>query len=135
MLMNIISDPVVTADAEIKREHYQTTIRSAGHALIADEPASNNGTDTGMSPHSLLLSSLGRYTAFTLRMYIDRKMWVVDEIAVHLELFKTAAGTLINRKIEFKGELNQEQHARLLQIANACPIHKIITGQVEVVTV
>jgi putative redox protein len=126
--------PSVTADAEIKREHYQTTIRSANHTIYADEPVELMGTDTGMSPSGLLLSSLGACTAITLRMYADRKMWVVDEIAVHLELFKTETGNLITRKISFKGQINDDQHERLLQIANSCPIHKLLTGNIEITT-
>ncbi|MBW4890577.1 OsmC family protein [Mucilaginibacter sp. HMF5004] len=132
--MNIKTELLVTADAEIKREHYRTSIRSAGQTIYADEPLSNNGTDTGMNPHSLLLSSLGACTAITLRMYADRKMWPVEEIAVHLEFFKTNEGTLIDRKISFKGNITDEQHQRLIQIANSCPIHKVLTGHIDVTT-
>lgn len=132
--MNVQLQPTASAEAEIKRSHYQTTIRSAGHTLIADEPESAMGTDTGMSPHSLLLSSLGSCTAITLRMYIDRKQWPVDEVLVKLDLYKTDTGTLINRNISFKGDITDEQHQRLLAIANACPIHKILTGSVEILS-
>lgn len=132
--MNQVPQLQASADAEINREHYQTTVRSAGHTLIADEPASHNGTDLGMSPSSLLLASLGSCTAITLRMYIDRKMWAVEEIAVHLDLYKTESGTLIERKISFTGDITEEQHTRLLQIANSCPIHKLLTGHIEVKT-
>ena len=57
--MSLHLKPMMTAEAEIGTEHYQTVIRSADHLLFADEPASLNGTDTGMSPYSLLLASLG----------------------------------------------------------------------------
>ncbi|EHQ28618.1 OsmC family protein [Mucilaginibacter paludis] len=132
--MNFKLLPIVSAEAEIKRTHYQTTIRSADHVIIADEPESAMGTDTGMNPYSLLLASLGSCTAITLRMYIDRKMWIVDEILVQLELYKTDAGTLIDRKLIFKGDINDEQHQKLINIANVCPIHKILTGDIKVVT-
>lgn len=125
---------MVSADAQIGREHYQTTIRSLNQAIYADEPLSNNGTDTGMNPHSLLLSSLGSCTAITLRMYADRKMWPVEEIAVHLDFYRTNEGSWIDRKISFKGAITDEQHERLLQIANSCPIHKVLTGHIEVTT-
>ena len=132
--MNLQLQPVVSAEAQIKREHYQTTIHSAGHTVIADEPLSSMGTDTGMNPYSLLLSSLGSCTCITLRMYIDRKQWPVDEILVKLDLYKTETGTLINRDITFTGGITDEQHQQLLAIANKCPIHKILTGNIEVVT-
>src|ERR1700712_1050457 len=101
--MDLQLQPTASAEAHIKREHYQTIITSANHTIFADEPESSMGTDTGMNPHSLLLSSLGSCTAITLRMYIDRKLWPVDEILVKLNLFKTETGTLINRDITFKG--------------------------------
>lgn len=133
MSLNLL--PIVSAEAEIKREHYQTTVRSENHVLIADEPADVMGTDTGMNPYSLLLASLGSCTAITLRMYIDRKLWAVDSILVKLDLYKTETGTLINRQITFTGDINEEQYNRLLTIANACPIHKILTGSIEVKTI
>jgi len=132
--MNLQLLPVVSAEAEIKRDHYQTIIRSEGHTLIADEPLSSMGTDTGMNPYSLLLSSLGSCTVITLRMYIDRKQWPVDAVLVKLDLYKTEAGTVINRDITFTGEITEEQHQRLITIANACPIHKILTGHIEIIT-
>lgn len=132
--MNVTLLPAATASAHIEREHYKTTIRSGNHTVYADEPVTNNGQDIGMSPSQLLLASLGACTSITLRMYIDRKMWVVDEISVELELFKTESGTLINRKISFQGNINQEQHDRLIQIANQCPIHKLLTGNIQIAT-
>jgi putative redox protein len=132
--MSLNQVPLASATAHIPQAHYRTTITSAGHTLLADEPESVQGTNTGMSPHSLLLASLGSCTAITLRMYADRKLWPVEEINVALELYKSPTGTLIARKISFKGNITDEQHQRLLQIANSCPIHKILTGNVEVVT-
>ena len=132
--MNLQLLPIVSATAQINNQHYQTIINSAGHTLIADEPESAAGTDKGMNPYSLLLSSLGSCTAITLRMYIDRKQWLVDEILVNLDLYKTDSGTLINRNINFKGNITPEQQQRLLAIANACPIHKILSGHIEIAT-
>lgn len=126
--------PVVTAEALIGTEHYRTIVTSEGHTIIADEPEGNMGTDTGMNPYSLLLSSLGSCTAITLRMYIDRKGWTVDQILVHLELYKTDTGTVIERNLTIKGNVTPEQHQRLLTIANACPIHKILTGKIDITT-
>ena len=132
--MEIQSLPMQSAEAHITQTHYQTTIRSAGHTIIADEPVAANGTDLGMSPYSLLLASLGSCTVITLRMYADRKTWPVEEVLVNLDLYKTDSGTLITRKITFKGDITDEQHIRLITIANACPVHKILTGNIEVKT-
>jgi putative redox protein len=132
--MELNKEPITSAKASIGRAQYQTIISSAGHTLIADEPETSNGADTGMSPHSLLLASLGSCTAITLRMYINRKMWPVEEVMVDLELFKTTGGTLIERKLSFKGELSEAQKQRLVEIADACPIHKILVGSITIDT-
>ncbi|RKR82446.1 putative redox protein [Mucilaginibacter gracilis] len=132
--MNLQLLPLVSAEAENTNTHYQTTIRSAGHTIVADEPENQGGTNTGMNPYSLLLASLGSCTAITLRMYIDRKQWAIEDVLVNMDIYKTETGTLINRKITFKGDVSAAQHERLLAIANACPIHKILSGNIEIVT-
>ena len=133
--MDPIKQSVETANARIGTIAYKTIITSDGHTLIADEPEGLAGGNTGMNPYSLLLASLGSCTAITLRMYIDRKMWVVEQVDVKLELFKTEKGVLIERRLSFIGELSDEQKTRLVQISNACPIHKILIDSIEIETV
>jgi putative redox protein len=123
---------IVDAAATITHAKYQTTVTSGNHTIIADEPADIGGADTGMSPYNLLLASLASCTVITLRMYIDRKMWVVDEINIKLKLFRNADGVLIESKLAFKGILTEEQTKRLVTIADACPIHKILVGNIVV---
>ena len=132
--MSLNLQPIVSAEAQIGMEHYQTVIRSANHSIFADEPADHQGTDTAMDPYSLLLASLGSCTAITLRMYADRKTWPVENILVKLALYKDTQGTVIERKIEFKGNLNADQLNRLLTIANSCPISQILTGNIDIKT-
>lgn len=125
---------IESASALIGRARYQTVVNSGGHALIADEPQSSGGTNTGMDPFSLLLASLASCTVITLRMYIDRKMWPVEEIKADIEMFKTQTGTQIETRLSFKGEINTEQQQRLLKIAEACPVHKILDGNISINT-
>lgn len=132
--MEIKKEFIESAQAQIGRSQYQTIVTSAKHSLIADEPESTDGTDTGMSPFSLLLASLGSCTAITLRMYINRKMWLVDEITVAMELFNVADGILIERQLGFKGDLTEVQKQRLIEIADACPVHKILIGNIMIDT-
>lgn len=132
--MGIRMKPVVCAQTRIDKAHYQTSTTIDGHTVISDEPPEKGGADTGVNPHGLLLAGLGSCTAITLRMYIDRKMWLVDEIAVNLELFKTEDGYLIEMQVSFQGELNDDQRKRLIQIADACPIHKMLTGNINITT-
>ncbi|MBD1392203.1 OsmC family protein [Mucilaginibacter sp. ZB1P21] len=125
---------IATAEAKIGRIQYQTIVQSGGHTIIADEPADMNGMNTGMAPYNLLLASLASCTVITLRMFIESKMWVVDEITINLDLSKTEERVHIDSKLTFKGELNDEQRKRLITIADACPVHKMLVGNFEIYT-
>jgi len=128
-------EALATARAIITHSQYQTIITSGRHTIVADEPEHLDGTDTGMSPNELLLASLSSCTAITMQMYIKRKMWVVDEIIVDLELHATETATLIKSNITVKGELNDEQKKRLGYIADVCPVHKMLVGEIVIATV
>ena len=132
--MDIQKDFIVDGRAVIGRTQYQTLVTSGKHSIIADEPLDEGGTDTGMSPYNLLMASLASCTAITLRMYINRKMWHIEEIAVDLQMYRTGNGILIESSLSFKGEATHEQQKRLLAIANACPIHKILVGNIAIAT-
>jgi putative redox protein len=134
MAVNLIREVVGSAQAKTGLTQYQTVVTRNKHAIVVDEPESAKGTDTGIDPMGMLMGSLASCTAITLRMYIDRKMWLVHEITVDVEMFKVAGGTLFERSLHFKGDLNDEQRKRLIQIADACPIHKILVGDIMVDT-
>ncbi|MBD1367302.1 OsmC family protein [Mucilaginibacter sp. ZT4R22] len=125
---------IIDGSAVIGRAQYQTVVKSGNHTLIADEPIDDGGTDTGMSPYNLLMASLASCTAITLRMYINRKMWIIEEITVDLEMYRTETGIFIESKLKFKGEVTPEQKKRLITIADACPIHKILVGNIVINT-
>jgi len=98
--------------------------------LFADEPPALQGKSSGPTPTQIVLMALGGCTAITVRMYAARKEWMIDRIAVRLHW--AAEFTNIERSIEIDGPLDAEQRARLLQIAEKCPVHKILTGGVAV---
>ena len=128
----------ITAVTELDRSHYKTKVYSGGHFIYSDEPDSLGGTDEGMPPGALLLASLGSCTAITLRMYADHKRINLDTIRIFLEICKEeemSKSTTINRKIELGGDLSAEQHQRLMQIADKCPIHKILSNPIKILTV
>jgi putative redox protein len=67
-------------------------------------------------------------------MYAKRKDWPLDAVRVTLSLASSAEGSVIDRRIVLTGALSDEQRERLLQIANACPVHKILTGAIRIDT-
>lgn len=112
-------------------------IDNGEHEWIGDEPVEDGGGDIGPSPKQLLVSSLGACTAITLQMYAQRKQWPLTGIEVEVQFNpqgKPASGTDLTRSIVLRGELSGEQRERLLQIANMCPIHKVLTGEVRIAT-
>src|SRR3569623_18397 len=126
--MSVQPAALATARATITHTQYKTVITNSGHTVNADEPEDLGGSDLGMDPEQLLLASLSACTAITMQMYNNRKMWVVNEFIINMEMFATDNGTLIKSNIEAKGNLTDEQKKRLQHIAYVCPVHKILTG-------
>ncbi|MGB3543263.1 alpha/beta fold hydrolase [Rubrivirga sp.] len=138
-------NPTVTAS--IVASGFRTALSARGFDLVADEPASIGGTETGPTPYDLLCMSLGACTAMTLRMYADRKGLALEAVSVQVthakvhaddcEACLTTDGHLdrLTRTIALEGDLEGGQRARLLEIADRCPVHRTLRGEVDVVTV
>ncbi|HEY2274411.1 MAG TPA: OsmC family protein [Steroidobacteraceae bacterium] len=108
-----------------------------GHRWLADEPHEAGGANEGPSPTTLLLSALGACTAITVRMYAARKSWPLAGVEVQLEFNPEGApaeGNDIRRRIALRGQLTEEQRERLLDVANKCPLHRVLTGRTRIHT-
>lgn len=121
-------------------------IAAGRHQLRSDEPVSAGGTDHGPTPYDLLLAALGSCTSMTVGMYARRKQWPLTGVTVRLRHSRVHADdcavceqepamlTVIDREVEFAGALTDDQRARLLAIANRCPVHLTLTSPIEIRT-
>jgi putative redox protein len=126
--------------------HLAQDIRAGLHHLRADEPLSLGGRDTGPTPYGLLAAALGACTSMTVRLYADRKGWPLERVTVRLSHDKvhakdcadceTREGKVdrLERVVRLEGPLTDEQRARLLHIADLCPVHRTLGSEVDVRT-
>lgn len=111
---------------------YQVEIVTpSGNKIVADEPISMGGGNTGFSPNELLAAALATCTTVTLRMYAARKGWETGEIQTEVSIQQKAPDqTEFQRTIKFGAKIPSEQRDRLLAIANKCPVHRLLEGQI-----
>jgi putative redox protein len=135
-----MSEVVVTSQQNLQNE-----VRyGAGHTLITDEPG-GIGDDAGPDPYTLLLAALGTCISMTVTLYARRKQWPVEQVTVLLrqnrihaqdclECNENVEGYVhrIERSVSFKGDLTEEQRARLGEIAHKCPVHKTLTSPIVI---
>lgn len=115
---------------------FQVTVWAGPARFLADEPTDVGGLDSGPSPYDLLGAALGACTAMTCRLYADRKGWPLDKVSVEVtHTARTAkAKDQFVREIGLEGELDADQTARLIEIAEKCPVHRTLTEGAEVTT-
>ena len=136
-------DVIVTESPGFK---FRQVVAAGPHPLIADEPESHGGDDSGPSPYGFLLTALGACTSMTMRMYADLKEFPLEHIQVELQHEKidaqdcdqceTRTGKVdrIKRKIALSGDITSEQAQRILKIANKCPVHRTLNSEILIET-
>jgi uncharacterized OsmC-like protein/pimeloyl-ACP methyl ester carboxylesterase len=130
----------------VSRAGLRADVRSRGYESIVDEPRSAGGTELGPTPYDHLSAALASCTVLTLRMYADRKGWPLEEARavvrhqrVHAEDCERCEHDdgligVLERELTLVGDLDDDQRTRLLQIADRCPVHRTLEGQLEVHT-
>lgn len=129
-------EPRSVVVAENGEGRYQQAVTAGAHRLLADEPVSMGGADAGPAPYDYLLTALGACTSMTLRMYAELKKLPLTRVSVALSHEKIEVDgqkvDRITREITLEGELTPEQRQRMLEIANRCPIHRTLSGGVNI---
>lgn len=128
---------VNTVQAQSTSIPYRVTLTDpSGHQWFGDEPTDKGGQDTAPNPVQLLLSALGACTTITLEMYASHKGIRLEHVQVDLALNPNgdpeAGINNIERKITLKGDFTEDQHKRLLKVAESCPIHKLLTSNISI---
>lgn len=115
---------------------FQQSVTAGDHHFWADEPKDMGGEDTGPAPFDFLMAGLGACTSMTLRMYAKHKKLALHKVEVTLTYSKQEiegkSRDHIQREIVLEGELSEEEREKLLVIANKCPVHKALEGNLVV---
>ncbi|MGO9852438.1 MAG: OsmC family protein [Steroidobacteraceae bacterium] len=123
------------ASADIGTTNYATSLVAGSHPLTSDESAALGGKDAGPAPHELLCAALGACTAITLRMYAQRKEWLLRMVHVDVQLALQGKERSITRRLRFEGELDGTQRARLADIAERTPVTLTLKQGVSITTI
>ncbi len=113
---------------------HQQIISRGAHAIVSDEPVELGGEDAGLAPFELVMAGLGSCTSMTLQLYARRKGWPLRRLTVSIAGSRQADGFHVQRKIALEGELDNDQRAVLLSIADRCPVFRALTGAVVIST-
>jgi putative redox protein len=112
----------------------QQVIEIGPHRLLTDVTPEFGGEGSGPEPHDLLAAALAACTTLTVSLYARRKGWQLDEVQVTIRHGQEGAAYVLHRSIRYLGPLTDEEKQRLTDIANKCPVHKTLSGQIQITT-
>src|SRR4029079_11355070 len=126
-------------------KNFQQEVTAGKHHFVSDEPVSVGGGDAGPDPYDYLLASLGVCTSMTVGFYARRNKWPLENVTVSLwhsrihardcEECETKDGVLdrIDVEVKLTGSLSAEQHAKLMDVAPKCPVHRTLTSEINII--
>src|ERR1043166_6318749 len=124
--------------------NFQQEVIAGKHHFVSDEPVSVGGGDAGPDPYDYLLTALGTCTSMTIGLYARRNRMPLEHITVSLshsriyaadcEECETKEGMLdrIDVEVKLTGQLTPEQHAKLMEVAARCPVHRTLTSEINI---
>jgi putative redox protein len=112
----------------------QYQLQIGKHQILSDVPEAIGGEDSGPEPHDILAAALAACTALTVTLYAQRKGMALVDVKVLIDHGQHDGAYELRRQIEFIGELGVDERARLLDIANKCPVHKTLSGTIRIQT-
>jgi putative redox protein len=140
------ADAVSGAAANTRGGGFATELVAGAHSWIGDEPLSLGGTDLGPTPYDMLTGALASCTSMTLQAYARRKQWLLTNVAVRVEHGRVHAEDCVGceagdmridqftRVIRLDGDFDDEKRLRFLEIADRCPVHRTLTGEIRIET-
>ena len=117
-----------------RRENLVAELKANTHTILADVAKKLGGTDLGPGPHEIFEASLAACTIITLQMYAQRHQWKLESTDVIVTIDKEGSESHLTREISLRGDLADEQKMKLLEIADKCPIHKLMTSHISITT-
>jgi putative redox protein len=112
----------------------QQIIGIGPHSILTDLKPEFGGEDTGPEPHDILAAALAACTTLTVTLYAKRKGYALDEIKVSIKHGQEGNAYALHRHIEYVGNLLEDEKQRLTEIANKCPVHKTLSGTIQITT-
>lgn len=136
-----MAQKIVANVADAQGSPIAVAIKVSGHHIFGDEPTTNGGANHGPTPFDLLTAALGACTAMTVRWYAQQKGWPLEHVAVEVEhhkMMQAGSNAAIDRffkTVTIVGpSLTTEQHEKLIDVAEKCPIQKTLTGTIQIET-
>ncbi len=115
-------------------EKFSVVANVRDHIIVSDVSETSGGNDLGMNPHEILETALAACTSLTLKLYAKRRQMKLIEAKVEVQTVSEGKDSVLSRKIELIGDLTTEEKDKLMEIAEKCPIHKLLISKITIQT-